>query len=535
MAEADLTGAAGACQRGRADRRRRRAGAEARTGSAKGPFEVGPLEIAGAARRRGRADRHVSPTRAPTWRPTSPSIDLPQLPLTDAHVDPELPEGAGRHQRRLHASPPPAPTARRRRRPGSASSATASTSPASTSTAGGAHAAGLGGAAARRAVVGGPGGQRRPWRLPDARRGVRPPDHRRRRAGGARASLKLSGDRRAAPRVGGLSDADKGASRADGPLAAMPYRRQASGFTPHGSWRADGIGRARRRGAGLRRHLRGQRAAAQRRLQDPAAGGAEAGPTRAVADRCWPTSAAAGPTIDVRQARRQRCRPRPTLTDVGLGLLDQDFTGRFDADLSLQGQGQHLGGAMEAKLAGAGERGAAGRADPRRRGEGRARRRRDDRRRPARQRPGALQPRAPGAAGRGQRRAVPHRPGAHGADARRLLGRRRDQAAVGPADGRRAQPGRRRSTPPGRSPAPSPIRRPAAQASISGGAVHRRRDRTEAAPTSAWPPQLDQTAIDVSQFTGQDGVGRIGDRAGPDQPGARRASAASGSTSTASA
>src|SRR6185312_4933802 len=50
---------------------------------------------------------------------------------------------------------------------------------------------------------------------------------------------------------------------------------------------------------------------------------------------------------------------KATLANVGLGLLDQDFSGRVDANLSLAGQGAHLGGAMEAKLTDAGERGVA--------------------------------------------------------------------------------------------------------------------------------------------------------------------------------
>ena len=47
------------------------------------------------------------------------------------------------------------------------------------------------------------------------------------------------------------------------------------------------------------------------------------------------------------------------LTGVSLGLLDQDFVGQFDAEISLRGQGPRLDGVMQARLAGAGEKGAA--------------------------------------------------------------------------------------------------------------------------------------------------------------------------------
>jgi translocation and assembly module TamB len=50
-------------------------------------------------------------------------------------------------------------------------------------------------------------------------------------------------------------------------------------------------------------------------------------------------------------------RGTANLTGVSLKLLDQDFVGRFDAEISLKGQGPRLDGVLQARLSGAGERG----------------------------------------------------------------------------------------------------------------------------------------------------------------------------------
>ncbi len=136
----------------------------------------------------------------------------------------------------------------------------------------------------------------------------------------------------------------------------MPYRVSAAGYTSHGSWRADGsgeldgeapvygatfIGGGRLRGVDFK-----TLSPAVLRLTDK--------------ERSLTLLADVGggrADVNVRQAG-ESLTAKAALTNVGLGLLDQDFAGRFDADLTLSGEGAHLGGAMEAKLTGAGERGA---------------------------------------------------------------------------------------------------------------------------------------------------------------------------------
>ena len=320
---------------------------------AKGPLEVGPLEIAGAADGSGAITGSFGAPRA-DLAANFATIDLPQLRLTDAHVTLSFLKG-------------PADTN------GAFTLAAASPyGPAKAQTgfrfqgddvdftgldidAGGAHAAGQ--AALRRgaassadlAVSVGPGAFLTRGEASGHLTITQA-------AGGARASLRLTATD-ALAKVGGLL-VDKASLTADGPLAAMPYRVSASGYTSHGSWRADGSGEldgeapvygATFSGGG---RLRGvdfkTLSPAVLRLTDH--------------ERSLTLLADVGggrADVNVHQAG-DSLQAKAALTDVGLGLLDQDFAGRFDADLTLSGEGAHLGGAMEAKLTGAGERGGGG-------------------------------------------------------------------------------------------------------------------------------------------------------------------------------
>ena len=144
---------------------------------------------------------------------------------------------------------------------------------------------------------------------------------------------------------------------ADGPLERMPYRLDASGFSPHGSWKADGTGvidgvagayGATFEGAGRLRN-------ADFKTLEPA--------VLKLGDREQSLSFLANigggkARIDARQGGGA-LHATADLSGVSLGLLDQDFIGRVDAQISLQGQGPRLDGVMQAKLAGAGEKGAA--------------------------------------------------------------------------------------------------------------------------------------------------------------------------------
>jgi translocation and assembly module TamB len=173
---------------------------------------------------------------------------------------------------------------------------------------------------------------------------------------GAHANLKLS----AVDAVTRMGDVivSKAALSADGPLSALPYKAEADGFTPHGSWRASGGGTI---GGAPGRY--GATFQGQGRLRN-----ADFKTLRPVTLRLEPDGAELSALAEVGGGRAvlearqssQAFQATATLSNVSLGLLDQDFTGRFDADLKLQGAGDQLGGAAEARLTGAGERGLAG-------------------------------------------------------------------------------------------------------------------------------------------------------------------------------
>ncbi|MFI4976534.1 MAG: translocation/assembly module TamB domain-containing protein [Caulobacterales bacterium] len=320
---------------------------------AQGPFTLGPVDIGGAAKGSGALGGTVLNPRADLAADFA-AIDLPGLPLTAAHVTLNFVKG-------------PAET-----NGGFALAATSDYGPAKANanfrflsdgldftglavSAGGANATGTaslrGGqpSSADLAITLGRGafltkGQAQGrLRIVDA-------------SGGPRAELTASA-RNATTAMGGVILTTANLSAA-GPLTAMPYHLDGTGYTTHGSWKLNGTGvmgdtkgeyDVSFEGAGRLRtvdfktlspaQLRIGRHGLTAQLIANVGGG------RAVVD----SSETGG-----------RMETRAELTGVSLNLLDQDFMGRFDADLHLTGAGEHLAGDMEAKLAGAGQRGAKG-------------------------------------------------------------------------------------------------------------------------------------------------------------------------------
>ena len=320
---------------------------------AKGPFEVGPLEITGAADGSGAVSGTLASPRA-DLAASFAAIDLPQLRLTDGHATLSFLAGpAGANGAfSLAASSPygPAKAATGFRLIGDGVDLSGLDVEA-----GGVHAAGDvalrggGASSADLAVTVGPGAflargaASGRLLIADA-------------PGGAHADLKLTATA-ALTRLGDFI-IQKGSLSADGPLAALPYQLQASGFTPHGSWNAAGGGTL----DGLAGHY-GATFSGQGRLRNadfktiqPAVLDLGQGGLRLslLAD-----VGGGEARIEATQSAGA-LQAKATMSNVSLGLLDQDFMGRFDADISLQGQGPQLSGSLDAKLAGAGERGAPG-------------------------------------------------------------------------------------------------------------------------------------------------------------------------------
>ena len=322
--------------------------------SAKGPLDVGPLEISGAGKGSGALTGTFANPRADLLADFA-AIDLPELTLSNAHVTLSFLKGPADTNGAfsLAATSPygPAHAETGFRFIGDGLELTGLAADA-----GGAHAAGSialrqgAPSSADLAVSVGPGaflsrGQASGRLLIAQAAGGQ----------GAHASLKLTASG-AMTKASGLLIQTANFS-ADGPLERMPYRLDATGFSPHGSWKADGTGvidgvagayAATFEGAGRLRN-------ADFKTLEPA--------VLKLGDKEQSLSALANvgggkARIDARQGGGA-LHATADLTGVSLGLLDQDFIGRFDAEISLQGQGPRLDGVMQAKLAGAGEKGAA--------------------------------------------------------------------------------------------------------------------------------------------------------------------------------
>jgi translocation and assembly module TamB len=320
---------------------------------ARGPIEVGPLEVAGAASGTGALAGTLGQPRADLAADFD-RLDLPQLALGKSHVTLSFAKGpadtsggftlAGASQ----YGPAHAAASFRFLADGLDLSGL-------DAAAGGAHVAGQASlrkgaaSAADLAVSLGPGaflarGQAS-GRLIIADS-----------AAGPRGEVKLSA-LDAETKSGGLI-LQKASLTGAGRLSALPYQVNATGFTPHGSWRAVGGGTI---GAtpgryGATFEGQGRLRTADFKTLTPAVLrlGREGRSLSALAE-------VGGGRAQIEASQTsQGLRGKAMLQNVSLGLLDQDFIGRFDADVDLHGQGADLSGMLLAKLAGAGVRGAAG-------------------------------------------------------------------------------------------------------------------------------------------------------------------------------
>ncbi|MFI4933424.1 MAG: translocation/assembly module TamB domain-containing protein [Caulobacterales bacterium] len=321
---------------------------------AKGPFELGPLEIAGAAKGSGALTGTLTNPRADLDADFD-SIDLPGLTLTGARVTVSLLKGPAdtNGALALGASSPYGPakldTTFRFQNDGLDLTGL-------NAEAGGAHAEGSVSlrqgqpSSANLSISVGPGafltkGQAAGRLVIVDAQGV------------ARANLTANA-KGADLKLGAGLIVQTASVFADGPLDKLPYRLQATGFTTHGSWRGSGSGviSAVKADYGASFEGAGRLRNADFRTLEPAEIrigqhesslklAAEVGGGRA--------------DVNARQAGGA-LQASANLANVSLGLLDQDFTGRFDAAVNLKGEGGQLAGDMNATLAGAGEKGAQG-------------------------------------------------------------------------------------------------------------------------------------------------------------------------------
>lgn len=135
---------------------------------------------------------------------------------------------------------------------------------------------------------------------------------------------------------------------ANGPMSRLPYVLQANGMARAGRWKLDGRGELADQPAGYLLTLAGSGALGRTQIStvEPAVlrlTGAQRGARLRLA--------AGGGHLDVdADLGEAATRVKAAARDVGLGLLNQDLGGRFNADLTLEGRGGQLGGQLNATV-----------------------------------------------------------------------------------------------------------------------------------------------------------------------------------------
>ncbi|HEX7760748.1 MAG TPA: translocation/assembly module TamB domain-containing protein [Caulobacteraceae bacterium] len=316
---------------------------------ATGPFEFGPVEVAGAAKGGGALTGTLNDPRADLTADFT-QIDLPYLPLRDAHMVLSFMKGPNDSNGRiaLNGTSPygPAKGAAAFRFAGADLELNDIAIDGGGVTAEGALALRRG--AASRADLDraqGPGVILSQGRaaghllITDA-------------PGGARANLTLQATN-AVLKPGGMAVRSLNL-RADGPLARLPYQIAADGVTTGGPWKLGGSGVVGQIGSDNTFTFEGSGRVRRADFRTLAPAELRFG-DHGMAAKVQISLGDGTANVDWRQIDGV-LDAKAALANVSLGLLDQDFVGRFDANLDLSGRGAALGGTLKAKLAGAGGR-----------------------------------------------------------------------------------------------------------------------------------------------------------------------------------
>ncbi|HZZ34158.1 MAG TPA: translocation/assembly module TamB, partial [Caulobacteraceae bacterium] len=316
---------------------------------AAGPFRIGPLEITGDAKGAGALTGTIANPRADLIADFD-TIDLPYLPLQKAHVILSFMNGANDTNGTIVV----AATSRYGASKGQAAfrfiSGGVDLSNIDVS-AGGAQAQGSLGlrrgepSAADLTLAVGPGAFLAQGKAAGHVRLVDAP-------GGPRASLALEASN-AALKSGGMAVRSLKLT-AEGPLSRLPYELNAEGLTPSGPLKAHGSGIASEVGGDYAVSFEGTGTLRRADFRTLAPAEFRFGRSGAAAKLQLAVGGGRA-NVDYRNAGGAM-NAKASLSDVSLGLLDEDFIGRFDADVSLAGTGSNLSGDLEARLQGAGGR-----------------------------------------------------------------------------------------------------------------------------------------------------------------------------------
>ncbi|MGZ6037239.1 MAG: translocation/assembly module TamB domain-containing protein [Phenylobacterium sp.] len=320
--------------------------------SAEGPFEAGPVEIAGKAKGAGSIGGTLSAPRADLTADLA-AIDVPRLPLKDAHLTLSFlsrPDGSS-GALALAATSEYGPARGRSdfRFPEGGIDLTGLSVDAGGVQAAGSlslrrnapSAADLQIAVTRGAFLDG-GRLAGSVRIAEA-------------AGGPHATLDLIAEN--VRPSGAPFTVRAGKITADGPMDRLPYAAQATGVSDGGAWGFNGRGVISDAKPGYAATFDGQGRLGGRELRTVETAQVRfGGPDQSARLKL---AASDGGRVDLNgRISDAGADIRAQLSNLTLGLLDEDLTGKTDATLILQGRGPRLDGTLEAKLTGARGRGA---------------------------------------------------------------------------------------------------------------------------------------------------------------------------------
>jgi translocation and assembly module TamB len=320
--------------------------------SAAGPFHAGPVEIAGQARGDGALTGTLAAPRADLTADVA-AIDLPRLPLKNAHLTLSFlrqPDGSsGMIAATADSGFGPARGRADFRFPEGGLDLTGLAVDAGGMRADGAlslRASGPSAADLRLAI--GRGAFLEAGRIAGEVKIVDAP-------GGARGQFSLTADGARTP--GSTTTLVAARLAADGPLSHLPYALDAQGVGAAGKFAATGRGVFSQATPGYAATFDGSGRLGGRDLRTlETATFRFGGPERSARLRLA-SSDGGRISLDGRLTA-EATDIRAQLAGVGLNLIDEDLSGRMDADINLQGHGARLEGGLEARLTGARGRGA---------------------------------------------------------------------------------------------------------------------------------------------------------------------------------
>ncbi len=166
-------------------------------------------------------------------------------------------------------------------------------------------------------------------------------------AGGPRARLSLTAEGVALP--GGRVVISSGRVSADGPLSKLPYSAEMSGMFSGSRWGLNGSGTVAQAAPGYQLAFSGEGRYLKWALKTVDAAQFRLGGPESLAKMQLVASDGGRIDLNARMARAST-DVQIKVQQLGVGLIDEDFAGKIDGDLVLNGEGRRLSGYLDADL-----------------------------------------------------------------------------------------------------------------------------------------------------------------------------------------